>query len=174
MNWINFLQNNFTLFLCLLLISSFQLILANTANDEFVNYQIIDGDTLKKNQKRYRIQGIDSPELRQLCWIEDQPWLCGEASRDYLINIQGSSGMLCIKVDKDRYQRDIVKCSVKTYDGLKDVGSIMVEEGYALAYRRYSKDYIDEEELAKENKKGLWRTKFIKPWEWRRDKSKRK
>ena len=30
----------------------------------------------------------------------------------------------------------------------------MVREGYALAYRRYSKDYIDEEELAKESKEG--------------------
>ena len=55
-----------------------------------------------------------------------------------------------------------------------DIGSLMVREGYALAYRRYSKDYIGEEELAKENKRGLWRIKFIKPWEWRRDKSKRK
>jgi len=37
-----------------------------------------------------------------------------------------------------------------------DIGSLMVEEGYTLAYRRYSKDYIDEEELSKENKRGLW------------------
>ena len=135
---------------------------------EFLNYQVIDGDSLKRHQMRYRIQGIDAPELKQLCWIEDKQWSCGEASRDYLRKIQGIEGLFCIKVDEDRYRRDIVKCSVQTNDGIKDVGSIMVEEGYALAYRQYSKEYIEEEKRAKDMKKGIWKSRFIYPWEWRR------
>ena len=140
---------------------------------EFLNYQVIDGDSLKRHQMRYRIQGIDAPELKQLCWIEDKQWSCGEASRDYLRKIQGREGLFCIKVDEDRYRRDIVKCSVQTNDGIKDVGSIMVEEGYALAYRQYSKEYIEEEKRAKDNKKGIWKSRFIYPWEWRREKRKK-
>ena len=133
-----------------------------------INYSVIDGDSLKRDKKRYRLHGIDAPELKQLCWIDDQPWSCGEASRNYLIAMQGKEGMLCIKIDEDRYRRDIVKCSVQTKDGIKDVGSIMVEEGYALAYRQYSKEYIEEEKRAKDMKKGIWKSRFIYPWEWRR------
>ena len=137
-----------------------------------INYSVIDGDSLKRDKKRYRLHGIDAPELKQLCWIDDQPWSCGEASRNYLMAMQGKEGMLCIKIDEDRYQRDIVKCSVQTKDGIKDVGSIMVEEGYALAYRQYSKEYIEEEKRAKDMKKGIWKSRFIYPWEWRREKRK--
>ena len=146
---------------------------AKEIRDEFIVYQIIDGDSLKRDKKRYRLQGIDAPELKQLCWIDDQPWSCGEAAGDYLRSIQGREGLFCIKVDEDRYRRDIVKCSVQTKDGIKDVGSIMVEEGYALAYRQYSKEYIEEEKRAKDKKKGIWKSRFIYPWEWRREKRKK-
>ena len=44
----------------------------------------------------------------------------------------------------------------------------MVYTGWALAYRRYSTDYIDTEEGAKSAKHGLWRGKFVAPWEWRK------
>ena len=145
----------------------------NITSDEFLNYLIIDGDSLKRHQKRYRIQGIDAPELKQICWIKDEPWSCGEAARDYLRSIQGREGLFCIKVDEDRYRRDVVKCSVQTKDGIKDVGSIMVEEGYALAYRQFSKEYIEDETRAKDNKKGIWKSRFIYPWEWRREKIKK-
>ena len=141
---------------------------AKEIRDEYIVYQVIDGDSLKRDKKRYRLHGIDAPELKQLCWIKDQPWSCGEAARDYLRTIQGREGLFCIKVDEDRYRRDIVKCSVQTKDGIKDVGSIMVEEGYALAYRQYSKEYIEEEKRAKDMKKGIWKSRFIYPWEWRR------
>ena len=32
----------------------------------------------------------------------------------------------------------------------------MVRNGYAIAYRRYSKKYISDEDFAKQNKLGLW------------------
>ena len=32
----------------------------------------------------------------------------------------------------------------------------MVRNGWAIAYRRYSKDYVDDENYAKENKLGKW------------------
>jgi endonuclease YncB( thermonuclease family) len=44
----------------------------------------------------------------------------------------------------------------------------MVKRGWALAYRKYSKDYVNDEEEAKEKKIGLWAGEFIPPWEWRR------
>jgi len=157
------------LFLIMLSIIALNSIInADNLNNNFISYQVIDGDSLKRDKERYRLHGIDAPELKQLCWIKDQPWSCGEAAGDYLRTIQGKEGLHCIKVDEDRYRRDIVKCSVQTKDGIKDVGSIMVEEGYALAYRQYSKEYIEEEKRAKDRKKGIWKSRFIYPWEWRR------
>lgn len=38
----------------------------------------------------------------------------------------------------------------------------------ALAYRRYSMDYIDEEEDARGRGVGMWAGGFIVQWEWRR------
>ena len=44
----------------------------------------------------------------------------------------------------------------------------MVRNGLAVAYRRYSKEYIADEEFAKENKLGLWQGKFLYPEKWRK------
>ena len=43
----------------------------------------------------------------------------------------------------------------------------MVRNGWALAYRRYSMDYVEAEGEAKEAKRGMWKGKFVPPWEWR-------
>ena len=137
-------------------------------------YTITDGDTLKRDGIRYRLEGLDAPEINQICTLNNQDWECGLAAALYLEQLQGTDGFECEDIGQDRYKRVLARCYILEDDNRMDIGSLMVREGYALAYRRYSKDYIDEEELAKENKRGLWRSKFIKPWEWRRDKSKRK
>ena len=36
-----------------------------------------------------------------------------------------------------------------------------------------SKEYIEEEKRAKDMKKGIWKSRFIYPWEWRREKRKK-
>ncbi len=46
----------------------------------------------------------------------------------------------------------------------------MVSQGLALAYRRYSLDYVDEEADARAVRRGIWAGEFMKPWEWRRGK----
>ena len=46
----------------------------------------------------------------------------------------------------------------------------MVANGLALAYRRYSLDYVDEEADAQAARRGIWVGEFVKPWEWRRGK----
>jgi hypothetical protein len=43
----------------------------------------------------------------------------------------------------------------------------MVSDGWALAYRKYSNDYVDEENRANAERKGAWRGKFIPAWKWR-------
>ena len=44
----------------------------------------------------------------------------------------------------------------------------MVSQGLALAYRRYSRDYVGEEVSARDAGLGMWRGDFVPPWDWRR------
>ena len=46
----------------------------------------------------------------------------------------------------------------------------MVKNGYAVAYRRYTKKYIFDESYAKKNKLGVWAGSFVEPEIWRKNK----
>ena len=46
----------------------------------------------------------------------------------------------------------------------------MVKKGWAIAYRFYSKDYINEEEYARKNKAGIWKSVFEEPYKFRKTK----
>ncbi|MBM3359650.1 MAG: thermonuclease family protein, partial [Betaproteobacteria bacterium] len=43
----------------------------------------------------------------------------------------------------------------------------MVREGWALAYRQYSTDYVDEEAQAEAEGAGMWAGTFVAPWDFR-------
>ena len=43
----------------------------------------------------------------------------------------------------------------------------LVRNGWALAFRRYSTAFIQDEDYARERKAGLWAGAFIAPWDWR-------
>ena len=70
----------------------------------------------------------------------------------------------CEERDVDRYGRVVAVCRA----GGEDLNAWMVERGFALAYRRYSRDYVDEEASARSARRGLWRGDFVAPWDWRR------
>ena len=59
--------------------------------------------------------------------------------------------------------------SAKIVDGY-NVNARLVYEGLALAYRKYSKKYVPEENKARAAKRGLWAGEFIPPWDWRKGK----
>ena len=44
----------------------------------------------------------------------------------------------------------------------------MVTTGNAVAYKKYSKKYLDAEKSARENREGIWQGEFDLPWDWRR------
>ena len=71
--------------------------------------------------------------------------------------------MSCEKKDKDRYGRIIAVCTVRGVN----INALMVRGGWALAYRKYSRDYVDEELIARGGNRGLWKGTFKFPWAWR-------
>ena len=128
---------------------------------------ITDGDTIRMGKTRIRLHGIDAPESKQSCRDgEGKKWACGREATFRLANLIGKNWVTCEPKDLDRYKRVVAVCFV----GGKDINALMVRDGWALAYRQYSKDYVSDENTAKEAGLGLWRGEFTPPWEWRRGK----
>jgi endonuclease YncB( thermonuclease family) len=126
--------------------------------------RVIDGDTIIVSGERIRLHGIDSPETRQTCMKGGKAWNCGGAATAALLNRIGGQPVTCKGDKRDRYKRLIGIC----YIGMVNLNAWMVQNGWALAYRRYSRDYIGDEGGAMDERKGIWRGQFTKPWEWRR------
>ena len=128
------------------------------------NVKVIDGDTINLNGVKFRLYGIDSPELNQKCKINNKSYRCGLLAKNFLESIINTNDLNCEKINKDRYSRIIAKC----YSNKKDLNRLMVKNGWALAYRRYSSDYISDEIFAKQNNLGIWKGEFMDPSKWRR------
>ena len=125
---------------------------------------VIDGDTIEVHGQRIRLHGIDAPESRQLCRSDGKPWQCGKDAANALADKIARRPVTCEDLGRDRYKRIIARCTVAG----EDLGEWMVQQGLALAYRRYSLDYVDEEADAQAVRRGIWAGEFVKPWEWRR------
>ena len=128
--------------------------------------RVIDGDTIEIAGERVRFHGIDAPEARQTCTAGGTEWACGREATFALARFIEFHWITCKGEKRDRYGRVIAVC----YAGFYDLNAKMVREGWALAYRRYSTDYVDEEDEARHARAGMWRGEFVPPWEWRRGK----
>ncbi len=102
---------------------------------------VVDGDTLEIQGQRIRLHGIDAPESRQLCRLAGKPWQCGKDATNILADRIARRPVTCEDLGRDRYKRIIARCTVAG----EDLGEWMVSQGLALAYRRYSHDYVGEE-----------------------------
>ena len=126
---------------------------------------VTDGDTIKISNNKIRLHGIDAPEKKQNCTKNAKEYNCGIVATEALINKISKNMVKCqIQKNKDRYNRFIGVCFVEQ----EDLNKWMVRNGYAIAYRRYSKDYILDEDFAEKNKLGLWSGTFLKPEKWRK------
>ena len=135
-----------------------------------VDMRIIDADTIELDGAKVRLNGIDAPEMGQKCEdINSKMYSCGVYARDALqalIATMSQAIVQCHYTDKDFYGRFIGECSI----GQININMWLVENGWALAYRKYSKKYVENENIAKSNRVGMWSGKFVEPWNWRRGK----
>jgi endonuclease YncB( thermonuclease family) len=135
----------------------------STEADMVGEARIIDGDTVEIEGERIRLHGIDAPESNQTCTIVGTEWTCGESATLALIDEIAGQSVTCKGGKRDRYGRLIAVC----FAGADNLNAWMVREGWAVAYRRYSKDYVEEEAEARAAGRGVWRGDFMLPWKWR-------
>lgn len=126
---------------------------------------VIDGDTIEIHGIRIRLFGIDAPEGDQFCTVKGKTSRCGQLAALALADEIANKVVSCQPKDRDHYGRLVAVCLV----GDNDINAWMVANGWALAYRRYSHDYINEEAHASKSKIGIWQGEFIPPWDWRHD-----
>ena len=115
---------------------------------------IIDGDTIKINDEKIRFAGIDTPEKNKIGH---------EFSKKKLKEKIGNNIIICIREPKlDPWGRTDAECFI----GYESISSIMVKNGYACDYVKYSKKkYAKEQEYAKSKKLGIWKMNFDPSWE---------
>jgi endonuclease YncB( thermonuclease family) len=127
--------------------------------------KITDGDTIKVNEEKIRFSGIDTPELKQICFKQGVKKLCGITAKQILIDKIADNDVACVKEGKDQYKRTLAECFVND----ESLSSYLVRSGYAFAYRKYSKKFISDEDYARTNKLGMWSMEFEYPWDFRRN-----
>ncbi len=141
--------------------------LPDTADsDYFVEViAVSDGDTFtgrteNNEEVRFRIQGIDAPEL-------SQPF--SRKSKNYLSNlIHGKRVRIQVQRAEDGFGRPVVYAF--TPDNL-DVGAEMIKAGMAWHFKKYDNSdyYAKLEKEAREGKVGLWRDLHpVAPWLYRK------
>jgi endonuclease YncB( thermonuclease family) len=126
--------------------------------------RVVDGDTLVIETTKIRLASIDAPESDQVCLDENRKrWTCGIEARDRLAGYIGNRSIDCVPQGVDTYGRTLATCTLAG----ENLNAWMVRQGWALAFVRYSKQYVPDEEAARSASRGLWSGAFIAPWDWR-------
>ena len=126
---------------------------------------VTDGDTLRLGGERVRLEGIDAPESVQTCrTATGSRYDCGQAATKALRGRIGGRPVRCEAEGRGRYGRLIAVCYAANG---ADLNKWMVDRGHAMAYRRYSLRYVEQEAAARKARRGIWQGRFVKPWRWR-------
>ena len=129
---------------------------------------ISDGDTItilndKQEQIKIRLTGIDCPEKSQAF---------GNRAKITLSNKVFSQNVKVETRDKDKYGRTLGIVKV----GDEDINEYMISQGVAWHFKKYANTqpleeanrYAKAQELASQNKRGLWiQDNPMPPWEFR-------
>jgi endonuclease YncB( thermonuclease family) len=125
---------------------------------------VLDGDTIQIGTTRIRFYGIDAFEGEQRCTSSSgQSYGCGGIATRALAEQVEDKLVSCVPKGIDAYNRQLAVCRAESID----LSSFMARQGHALAYVKYSLDYVSDETFAKDTLAGAWSGTFEKPWEYR-------
>jgi endonuclease YncB( thermonuclease family) len=127
-----------------------------------------DGGTIELADVTYRLDGIDAPELDQICIDEHaDAWTCGVEARDQLSRLIGGRKVHCEDLGLGPYKaRHIGICTVE--GETTSLNQLVVRQGFALNFEPYARGRFREDEAgAKDNRRGLWKGCFVAPQEFR-------
>jgi len=127
-----------------------------------------DGGNIQIGDMTFKLDGVDAPEVDQVC-IDDHadPWTCGIEARDQLTKLINGRNIRCddLGPDKISKKRHVGVCTAEG-DTLS-LNQQLVSSGFAVSGDSIKGYYRDDEAVAKEDRKGLWKGCFIAPREYR-------
>lgn len=151
-------------FSCLLLVIAMLGVAQPHAAAQPARVRVFDGDTFTVDKQRWRLWGIDAPELHQCCADgAGRNTACGELAREALARLIGDQAPRCFHRGRS-YGRAVGRCDV----GMVDLAAEMVRVGMALDFPRFSRgEYAGVEREARRLRQGVWAGRFVEPWVWR-------
>jgi endonuclease YncB( thermonuclease family) len=127
----------------------------------------IDADTIEIGGRRFDLFGIDAPEKDQVCLTRKkaEPWDCGIAAQIRLMRLLDRQQVRCREKGAAAAGSNTALCTVND----ADLGQMMVMQGWAFAAEGSGRAnfYKRAEMGAEATRAGLWKRRFVKPWEWR-------
>jgi endonuclease YncB( thermonuclease family) len=165
-------SRNFSFPVGSLLLRSFLLILGvllSVNPGRAANAVVRDGNTIQLADTTYRLDGVDAPELDQIC-LDDHadPWSCGIDARERLSKLIDGRPVRCYDHDPDAppRRRHIAVCTVE--GDTTSLNQALVREGFALNLERSARGRAREDEAdARNDRRGLWKGCFVAPQDFR-------
>lgn len=129
--------------------------------------KVIRGNVLQLEEMQIRLFGIDAPDPTQTCANKyGNSYICGKEAIIWMRNWLNHKDVECYLIEQHSYDYSVGVCFEKKER--KDVASVIVNAGWAVAYEKETQDYMADEYDAAVNKRGLWSGIFYKPWDWRK------
>lgn len=127
--------------------------------------RVLSGDTMRIGRDTVRLHGVDAPEQDQFCENEyGRTFECGIQALDALSELVGRRSVTCVGDQRDDEGMLIAVC----YAGDMNLNSRMVRTGWAVARSKEQPDFVPLENLARNERAGIWGFKFMDPAEWRK------
>ena len=131
--------------------------------------KVIDGKTVEINGQQIVIQEIDAPDLDQVCFTKKKyyKFRCGVVAVDKLAKLIAHNPLSCEGNKTNDKGLLLATCWVGEPPQRIDIGEQAVLGGWAVYDPAQSKRYKRVQAVARQLRQGLWRAKFVMPWEWR-------
>ncbi len=124
--------------------------------------KVVSGDLIELQGRRLRLEGIDAPEPGQRCALDERLYDCGEVARTALLDLTAGTEVRRRLLGPGPAGSPLARCTAAGYD----LSEGMVYAGWALAQPAATERYGAAQEQARAAKHGLWRGRFVAPWEW--------
>lgn len=130
--------------------------------------RVVAGDLIELAGHSLRLDGIDAPAPGQRCAFRNKLYDCGEIARAALLDLTAGTEVVCRTLESPGKSSGgpvaAARCSAQGYD----LSEGMVYTGWALVLPEGEARYGAQQRRAESRKHGLWRGRFVAPWDWDR------